>query len=114
MHQEILLPGTSTVWEYLTFHAALRMPQPQQQQQQLQQPHSDGLTAPNRRASASAAAALAVRRRVGEVVEELGLTRVAHSLIGDAFVRGLSGEEEGGRGGGWRKEEVGWGLNPKP
>ena len=109
MHQDILLPGTSTVWEYLTFHAALRMPQ-QQQQQQL----SDGLAAPNRRASASDAAALAVRRRVGEVVEELGLTRVAHSLIGDAFVRGLSGEEEGGRGGGWRKEEVGWGLNPKP
>ena len=44
---------------------------------------------------------------VWSVVEELGLTRVAHCYIGDAFVRGLSGEDEGGRGGGWRKEREG-------
>ena len=26
VQQEVVLPGTSTVWEYLTFHASLRLP----------------------------------------------------------------------------------------
>ncbi len=69
--QEIVLPGASTVTEYLTFHAALRLPA--------------ALAAAGTGPGSPAA------ERVAAVVGELGLGRVAHSLIGDEFVRGLSG-----------------------
>ena len=36
----------------------------------------------------------AQQARVWSVISELGLSRVAHSFIGDAFVRGLSGGEK--------------------
>ncbi|GFR46198.1 hypothetical protein Agub_g7729, partial [Astrephomene gubernaculifera] len=72
--QEIVLPGTSTVSEYLTFHAALRLPA--------------ALAARGCGRGSPAAA------RVAAVVGELGLGRVAHRLIGDEFVRGLSGGEK--------------------
>ena len=72
VHQEVLLPGTSTVFEYLLFHAVLKM-----------DPSKIG---PNHKE--------AIKARVNEVISELGLSRVTHSFIGDAFVRGLSGGEK--------------------
>ncbi len=63
-----MLPGTSTVREYLTFHARLRMP---------------AGTLPS-----------AVAARVAAVESQLSLLKVADSFIGDAFVRGLSGGEK--------------------
>ncbi|KAF5834484.1 hypothetical protein DUNSADRAFT_8809 [Dunaliella salina] len=68
VQQEVVLPGTSTVWEYLTFHASLRLP--------AHTPSEE------------------VQERVAAVAEQLGLTKVAHNFIGDAFVRGLSGGEK--------------------
>ena len=65
--QDDVLPGTSTVWECMLFHHSLRVPPCSRQAQ---------------------------RRRVAEVLEDLGLLHVAHSLIGDAFTRGLSGGEK--------------------
>ena len=75
--QDDVLPGTLTVYEYLRFTASLR------------------LTPEQRAASPGCEEGV-----VWAVVEELGLTRVAHCFIGDAFVRGLSGERRGGQGGG--------------
>ena len=66
--QDDILPGTSTVWEYFMFNAMLRMPQ------ELKRDYK--------------------RQRVHEVIQQLGLTKVAMSLIGDEFVRGLSGGEK--------------------
>ncbi|KAL0042544.1 hypothetical protein WJX79_003095 [Trebouxia sp. C0005] len=66
--QEPELPGTSTVWEYLRFHARLRMPD--------EQKRNNG-----------------AESRVWGVISQLGLNKVAHSLIGDAFTRGVSGGE---------------------
>ena len=66
--QDDILPGTSTVWEYFIFNAMLRMPQ------QLQKEYK--------------------RQRVFEIIQQLGLSKVAMSLIGDEFVRGLSGGEK--------------------
>jgi hypothetical protein len=58
--QEVVLPATSTVTEYLTFHGALRLPQGSQRH----------------RAAA-----------VSRVVELLGLREVEHAMVGDAWVR---------------------------
>ena len=66
--QENILPGTSTVWEYFMFNAMLRMPQQMKREYK--------------------------RQRVFEIIQQLGLTKVAMSLIGDEFVRGLSGGEK--------------------
>jgi ABC-type multidrug transport system ATPase subunit len=66
--QDDVLPGTSTVFEYLTFHAELRLPRSMGRQQR--------------------------RARVHSVLSELGLGKVGSSLIGDAFRRGLSGGEK--------------------
>ncbi|QDZ23693.1 ABC transporter [Chloropicon primus] len=66
--QDDILPGTSTVWEYFMFNAMLRMPQ------RLRKEYK--------------------RQRVFEIIQQLGLTKVAMSLIGDEFVRGLSGGEK--------------------
>ncbi|KAL6745275.1 hypothetical protein V8C86DRAFT_42591 [Haematococcus lacustris] len=68
VHQDAVLPGTSTVAEYLQFHATLRMP---------------AGTPPSH-----------IEARVSAVIAQLGLSKVAHSTIGDAFVRGLSGGEK--------------------
>ncbi|GIL42172.1 hypothetical protein Vafri_236 [Volvox africanus] len=72
--QEIVLPGTSTVTEYLIFHAALRLPAAL--------------------AATGTARGSPIAVRVAAVISELGLTRVARNLIGDEFVRGLSGGEK--------------------
>ena len=66
--QDDVLPGTSTVLEYMAFHAALRLP------------HS--IVGPARQA------------RVVGVLGALGLARLAGSTIGDQFQRGLSGGEK--------------------
>eukprot|EP00208_Stichococcus_sp_RCC1054_P008188 CAMPEP_0206149676 /NCGR_PEP_ID=MMETSP1473-20131121/37907_1 /ASSEMBLY_ACC=CAM_ASM_001109 /TAXON_ID=1461547 /ORGANISM="Stichococcus sp, Strain RCC1054" /LENGTH=1805 /DNA_ID=CAMNT_0053547157 /DNA_START=182 /DNA_END=5600 /DNA_ORIENTATION=- len=66
VYQDDVLPGTSTVWEFLSFHAALRLPLLNKQAQ---------------------------GERVWQVVQQLGLEKVAHSFIGDEWVRGLSGGE---------------------
>ena len=66
--QDVVLPGTSTVWEYLAFHASLRLP--------------SNVRAHERRA------------RVSAIIRELGLGKVQDSLIGDDFIRGLSGGEK--------------------
>ena len=73
-----MLPGTLTVYEYLLFNASLRLPA------RLVDP-PEGPSEQER-----------LQGLVGQVIRELGLAKVAHSFIGDAFVRGLSGEE------GWR------------
>ena len=66
--QEDVLPGTSTVWEHLVFHAKLRLPRGSTQQE--------------------------VEARAWEVLAMLGLAKVASSLIGDEFTRGISGGEK--------------------
>ena len=66
--QEDVLPGSSTVWEHLVFHASLRLPQDATQEER--------------------------RSRVEEVLVTLGLAKVASSLIGDEFTRGISGGEK--------------------
>jgi ABC-type multidrug transport system ATPase subunit len=66
--QEDVLPGTSTVWEHLLFNAALRMP--------------------------AGTSNETIRRCAVGWMRELGLVKVAHSRIGDAFTRGLSGGEK--------------------
>ena len=66
--QDDVLPGTSTVWEYMLFHANLRMPK-----------HYS---------------ALERKQRAHEVIEQLGLGKVAHSFIGDVTRRGISGGEK--------------------
>ena len=66
--QDDVLPGTSTVWEHLLFHATLRMP--------------------------SGTSTNALRRRVGQTMRDLGIEKLADSLIGDQFSRGLSGGEK--------------------
>ena len=66
--QDDVLPGTSTVWEHLLFNAALRMP--------------------------AGTSNETIRRCAVGWMRELGLVKVAHSRIGDAFTRGLSGGEK--------------------
>ncbi|CAG9464674.1 unnamed protein product, partial [Pedinophyceae sp. YPF-701] len=64
--QDDVLHGTSTAFEFLMFHAELRLPGKSREER--------------------------VGRVLG-VLSELGLTRVAHSVVGDELVRGLSGGE---------------------
>mmetsp|Transcript_22969 Transcript_22969/g.60686 ORF Transcript_22969/g.60686 Transcript_22969/m.60686 type:complete len:503 (-) Transcript_22969:355-1863(-) len=71
--QQDILPGMLTVTEHLTFHAHLRT-------------RSAGGAGPERRRN--------VASRVESVVRELGLQLVAHSLIGNAMRRGVSGGEK--------------------
>lgn len=66
--QENVLPETLTCYEHLMFHARLKMPR--------------GATHADRRARALV------------MLEELGLTRVADSRVGDALRGGLSGGEK--------------------
>jgi len=66
--QEDVLPGTATVWEHLLFHAVLRMPRARTLEEK--------------------------KARAWQVVLQLGLQKVVDSLIGDEFVRGLSGGEK--------------------
>lgn len=63
--QDDVLPGTSTVFECISFHAQLRMP---------------GSTSES-----------AMKKQVQLVCSQLGLQKVMHSFIGDSFVRGISG-----------------------
>ena len=65
VQQDDVLPGTSTVFEYLLFNAALRMPRDVTRHQK--------------------------EKRVFNVLRQLGLTKVAHNFVGDQFTRGLSG-----------------------
>ena len=66
--QDDVLPGTSTVWEHLLFHAMLRLPE--------RTPREE------------------LYRCVVGWANELGLGKVAESRIGDQFTRGLSGGEK--------------------
>ncbi|CAD7697824.1 unnamed protein product [Ostreobium quekettii] len=66
--QDDVLPGTSTVWEYIMFHAQLRLPR--------------GTEAGK------------IEERVKQIMDDLGLNKVANSYIGDSMVRGLSGGEK--------------------
>ena len=66
--QEDVLPGTSTVCEYLTFHAELRLPRSLSRAQR--------------------------QRRVQRTLHQLGLAKLGDALIGDQFRRGLSGGEK--------------------
>ena len=65
--QDDVLPGTSTVWEHLLFHATLRMPMVRSR---------------------------TLLRRFGQTMRDLGIEKLADSLIGDQFSRGLSGGEK--------------------
>lgn len=60
-----MLPGTSTVFEYLLFNAALRMPKNVHREEK--------------------------EKRVFDVIQQLGLSKITHSFIGDQFTRGISG-----------------------
>jgi ABC-type multidrug transport system ATPase subunit len=75
-----VLPGTATVWEYMAFHHSLRV---------------------------RPCGAAAQQRRIAEALTDLGLLHVAHSLIGDEFMRGLSGGEK-------RRVSIGVELLTKP
>ena len=66
--QDDVLPGTSTVWEHLTFHGALRLP---------------GDVSRRR-----------LRAVVWRTMQDFGIDGIAHSFIGDEFTRGLSGGEK--------------------
>ena len=66
--QDDVLPGTSTVWEHLLFNAVLRLPD-----------KTDNAD---------------LYRCAAGWMRELGLVKVADSLIGDQFTRGLSGGEK--------------------
>ncbi|CAM9624413.1 unnamed protein product, partial [Chrysoparadoxa australica] len=66
--QEDMLPGMMTVYEHLMFHAMLRMPKDVSDVER--------------------------RSRVLEVIDELALTKVADSLVGNEFQRGISGGEK--------------------
>ena len=66
--QDDVMMGTQSVREYLLWQTRMRLPQ--------------HLTTRQR------------HERVNHLLEELDLTRVASSKIGDAFVRGLSGGEK--------------------
>ncbi|QDZ20587.1 pleiotropic drug resistance-like ABC transporter [Chloropicon primus] len=66
--QSDILPGTSTVWEYLLFHANLRLPP---------------TTTPTE-----------TKVRVRDIVLQLGLMKVVDSFIGDEYTRGISGGEK--------------------
>ena len=66
--QDDVLPGTSTVWEHLTFHGALRLP-----------------------GNVERARLKAV---IWQTMQDLGISKIAHSFIGDEFTRGLSGGEK--------------------
>lgn len=68
VYQDDVLPGTSTVWEYMLFHHSLRVKASRPQRLQ----SSD----------------------IWTVLDQLGLAKVAHSPIGDLFTRGLSGGEK--------------------
>lgn len=63
--QDDVLPGTATVWEYMLFHASLR--------------GAPGSSSP---------------RAIENQLAQLRLSKVAHSLIGDMFCRGISGGEK--------------------
>ena len=72
--QDDVLPGTSTVWEHLAFHATLRI-------------RPEG----HRRGAAGDAR---IRSAVSAVARSLGLDGVAHAFVGDEWTRGLSGGEK--------------------
>ena len=66
--QSDILPGTSTVWEYLLFHANLRLPV---------------VLSPTDK-----------KVRVRDIVLQLGLMKVVDTFIGDEYTRGISGGEK--------------------
>jgi ABC-type dipeptide/oligopeptide/nickel transport system ATPase subunit len=86
--QDDVLPGTSTVWEYMVFHDALRGAGVPSQLSTTSARTSQSLTQQRRSYLA------AQTRRIGGLLEQLGLEKVAHSLVGDLFTRGLSGGEK--------------------
>ena len=73
--QDDILPGTSTVWEHMVFHDTLRSCRSSARGDVASPPHSQN-------------------RRIWKLLEQLGLAKVAHSYIGDAFTRGLSDGEK--------------------
>ncbi|KAK3261359.1 hypothetical protein CYMTET_29729 [Cymbomonas tetramitiformis] len=75
--QEVVLPGTSTVREYLMFNASLRLSGSRSRQQ-----------------IASGEWKRVQHACVSQMIGLLGLSKVASSIIGDDFIRGLSGGEK--------------------
>lgn len=71
--QDNVLPGTPTVFEHIMFHAQLRIPLPSY------------LTKKQRERR--------LKSKVRHICRQLGLERVLHNRIGDAYIRGLSGGE---------------------
>ena len=69
------MPGTSTVWEHLVFHATLRI-----------RGEGDG------RGGAETSAR--IRSVVSDTMRSLGIDGVAHAFVGDEWTRGLSGGEK--------------------
>ncbi|XP_069486642.1 broad substrate specificity ATP-binding cassette transporter ABCG2-like isoform X2 [Ambystoma mexicanum] len=65
--QDDIVMGTLTVRENLQFSAALRLPRSIRQKEK--------------------------EERIDQIINELGLTKVAHSKVGTAFLRGVSGGE---------------------
>ena len=66
--QDDVLPGTSTVYEHLLFHATLRMP--------------------------SHTSESSIKSSVVRVMKSLGIEKLKNQFIGDEWVRGLSGGEK--------------------
>lgn len=82
--QDDTLPGTLTVFEYLLFNAALKLPPTS---------HTSH-TSSGSRGDERTAVLPSHSSHVWGVIKQLGLSKVAHSFIGDAWVRGLSGGEK--------------------
>ena len=74
-----MLPGTSTGWEHLTYHATLR----------IKRNGGDRST----RGGADDFNAR-VRSVVSNTMRSLGVDGVAHAFVGDEWTRGLSGGEK--------------------
>ena len=79
--QDDVLPGTSTVWEHLTFHATLRIKRKKNGGDRSTRGGDDDFNA-------------RVRSVVSNTMRSLGVDGVAHAFVGDEWTRGLSGGEK--------------------
>ena len=86
--QDDVLPGTSTVREYMFFHARMRLPV-HASEEECRERVRDSRARGGAAARCAPHAPVRVLVQVNEVISLLGLEHVSESLIGDEFVRGI-------------------------